>query len=348
MTVLEARQATALWITQPGHAELRCESLPPPAPDEVRVRTRYSAISRGTERLVFNGKVPAAEYQRMRCPFQDGDFPGPVKYGYSAVGVAENGPLAGQWVYCLHPHQDYFQVPTAALVPVPACTEPHRAVLAANLETAINALWDVPVRVGAQVRVVGAGMIGALVAYLAVRTVGARVQLIDIAPQRQMLAQALGVEFATPEQAQDQADVVFHASASAAGLATALRLAGREAEVVELSWYGDQPVAVPLGTSFHALRLRMISSQVGQVAPAQRPRWEPQRRLALALELLADPVLDVLLAPPQPFSQAPRALAQTCHSQDPALCQVLDYQDSFHDGENHVQRHRQPALHDRP
>jgi threonine dehydrogenase-like Zn-dependent dehydrogenase len=348
MAVLDSRQATALWITQPGRAELRTEPLPPAAADEVRVRTRYSAISRGTERLVFNGQVPPVEHQRMRCPFQAGDFPGPVKYGYSAVGVAENGPLAGQWVYCLHPHQDLFQVPATALVPVPAGTDPRRAVLAANLETAINALWDVPVRVGAQVRVVGAGMIGALVAYLAVRTAGARVQLIDVAPQRQALAQALGVAFAMPEQAQDQADVVFHASASAAGLATALRLAGREAEVVELSWYGDQPVPVPLGANFHALRLRLISSQVGQVAPAQRPRWEPRRRLALALELLADPTLDVLLAPPQPFSQAPQVLAEICRSQDPALCQVLDYQDSFHEGENHVQRHRQPALHDRP
>ena len=322
----ERREETlALWIEGPRRAALRPTELAPPGAGEVEIHAAYSGISRGTENLVFHGQVPAAEYQRMRCPFQAGSFPWPVKYGYSLVGHVRGGAADGRAVFCLHPHQARAVVPETAARALPARLPPLRAVLAANMETAINALWDAPVRPGAEVRVVGAGVIGCLVAYLAARVAGSRVQLIDLRPNRAETAQALGAAFARPEAADDGADLVFHASGSEEGLACAMALAGDESEIVELSWYGNRSVAVPLGGGFHSRRLSLRSSQVGQVAPVQRPRWSHARRLDLALELLCDPVLDCLVHDPQPFSAAPAVLAATCEDGADRFCQPLQY-----------------------
>lgn len=267
--------------------------------DEALVRTLWTGISRGSERLVADGAVPTSERERMRAPFQVGDFPWPVRYGYMAVGVVEQGPpeLQRAEVYCLHPHQDRFVVPAAALTPLPPGLPARRAVLGANMETALNATWDADVHVGDHVTVVGAGVVGAAIAYLAQRIAGTQVTLVDVNAARADLARSLGVAFETPDGAlpSDQ-DVVFHTSATEAGLALALGVAGKEARVVELSWYGDRAPRVPLGAAFHARRLQLVCSQVGEVAPARRARWSRTRRLALALELLCDPILDVLLS----------------------------------------------------
>lgn len=303
--------ATALWITAPGSATLRTERLPEPAADEVRVRTLYSGISRGTEALVLRGGVPPSQYARMRAPFQAGDFPAPVKYGYASVGVVEAGPdaLRGEHVFCLYPHQDRYIVPAAAVHPLPEGLPPSRAVLAANVETAVNALWDASPRVGERLVVIGAGVVGCLVAALGTGIPGCTVQLVDIDPERAAVAAALGVPFATPEQAQGEADRVFHASASEGGLHQALALAGNEAEIVELSWYGDRAVRLPLGEAFHSRRLTLRSSQVGQIAPALRPRWDHARRLDLALRLLAaNRAWEVLIDDESPFEALPRTL----------------------------------------
>lgn len=306
--VLHAR---ACWLVQAGRAELRTQALQQPADGEVLVRTLHSGISRGTETLVFRGEVPASEHQRMRAPFQQGDFPWPLTYGYSSVGVVEQGPpaLRGRAVFCLHPHQDRYVVPAAAVHPLPEDVPPARAVLAANLETAVNALWDGAPRVGDRIAVVGGGAVGLLVAWLAGRLPGCRVQLVDLQPARAALAQRLGVGFALPDDASGDADLVVHASGQGAGLQTALRLAGFEATVLELSWYGTRAVELPLGQAFHARRLVLKSSQVGHVAAARRARWDHARRLQLALRLLADPVLDALVTGASPFDELPALLA---------------------------------------
>ena len=241
--------ARACWVVAPGRAELRDEVLPPLAEGQVRVRSLHSGVSRGTEGLVFRGEVPPSEYERMRAPFQQGAFPGPVKYGYVSVGTVEHGPAAlqGRTVFCLHPHQTRFQVPADAVLPLPDSVPPGRAVLAALLETAINALWDAAPRIGDRVAVVGGGTLGLLVAWLAARVPGCRVQVVDTVPARAEVAAALGAGFALPDAATPEADLVVHASGQAAGLATALGLAGVEATVLELSWYGSRAVAVPLG-----------------------------------------------------------------------------------------------------
>ncbi|WP_069046475.1 zinc-dependent alcohol dehydrogenase [Hydrogenophaga sp. RAC07] len=319
--------AQACWTVAPGRAEVRNQALPALADGEVRVRTLHTGVSRGTEGLVFRGEVPASEAQRMRAPFQQGDFPGPVKYGYVNVGVVEAGPaeLLGRTVFCLYPHQTVFQVPADAVLPLPAGVPPARAVLAANLETAINALWDASPRLGERIAVVGGGTLGLLVAWLAARLPGCEVQVVDTEAGRADVAQALGASFALPADARPDADLVVHTSGQGAGLATALRLAAFEATVLELSWYGNRAVSVPLGEAFHSQRLTLKSSQVGHVATAQRGRWSHRRRLELALSLLTDPALDCLITHSAPFHELPTVLERLATGGGDTLCHRIDY-----------------------
>ena len=320
-------EALAFWVVAPGRGELRREPLPEAGPGEILVETLASGISRGTETTVFQGRVPESQHRVMRAPHQAGEFTFPVKYGYSSVGMVAAGPddWLGRRVFCLHPHQDRYVVPRRTVVAVPANVPDARAVLAANMETVVNALWDASPRIGDRVTVVGAGVIGALAAAVAARIPGTAVQLVDINPDKAEMAGALGVSFAPPNVATPRADLVIHASATAEGLAGALDLAGFEATVVELSWYGDREVAIPLGESFHSRRLRLVSSQVGAIATAQRARWDRRRRLALALDLLADARFDVLLAPALPFAQLPEIMAKLAAQPSKVMCQVIAY-----------------------
>jgi threonine dehydrogenase-like Zn-dependent dehydrogenase len=321
------RQARAFWVTAPGQGAIRSEPLPPRAAGAVLVRTLYSGISRGTEALVFNGRVPASEYQRMRAPFQAGDFPAPVKYGYASVGEIEEGPdhVKGRPVFVLFPHQTAYVVPLEAVHPLPRDVMPERAVLAANMETAVNALWDARPAVGDRIAVVGAGTVGCLVAWLAARIAGCEVELIDVNPRRADVAAALRVGFALPASASPGADLVVHASGSPAGLALALRVAGFESTVVELSWYGTTTVPLALGEDFHARRLTLKSSQVGHVASSQRARWDSGRRMATALRLLADPSLDALISGESPFERLPEVMTRLAASPGDELCHRVRY-----------------------
>lgn len=309
---MTARLAHAFWTTAPGQGEIRDIALPDCRDGDVRVRTLYSAISRGTESLVFRGDVPASEHDRMRAPWQDGDFPFPVKYGYINVGRVEQGPdaLSGRTVFCLYPHQTEYVVPATAVTPLPGDLPPQRAVLTANMETAVNVVWDAAPLPGDRIAVIGAGTVGCLVAWLAASVAGCRVQLIDTNTARATVAEALGVEFQTPTSAHGDADLVIHTSGNPAGLTTALSLAGYEARIVEASWFGSRDVALPLGGSFHSRRLCLVSSQVGQIAPAQRARWDYPRRLRLALSLLAAEELDVLITNESDFYQLPVILGE--------------------------------------
>jgi 2-desacetyl-2-hydroxyethyl bacteriochlorophyllide A dehydrogenase len=319
--------ARAFWIAAPGIGEIRTERLPSPSGDQVAVRALYSGISRGTEALVFLGRVPPSEFERMRAPFQAGEFPAPIKYGYANVGIVEEGPseLRGRHTFALYPHQTRYVVPVQAVHVLPDTVPAERAVLAANLETAINAIWDARPHVGDRISVVGGGTIGCLIAWLAGRIGGCDVELVDINPSRAAVARALGVRFVSPASASENADIVFHASGSASGLDVALRVAGFESTIVEASWYGDVPVAAALGGAFHARRLTLRSSQVGHVAAAQRARWDTRRRLALALTLLADPVLDVVITGESEFDALPRVMADLATAPGDTLCHRIAY-----------------------
>lgn len=307
---------------------MRSETLAALAPGAVRVRALHGALSRGTEALVFAGRVPESEFDRMRPPFMGGAFPFPVKYGYSVVGLIEAGPteLRDKIAFALHPHQSRFDVPAASVVALPDGVAPARAVLAANMETALNALWDAEPKRGDRIAIVGAGVVGALVGYLSQRTIpDVEVTLVDINPARAEIARTLGVKYAAPEAAPRECDLVVHTSATAAGLVTALNLARDEAIVLEMSWYGAADVAVPLGGAFHSRRLRLVSSQVGKVAPSHRVNWTHRMRLEAALAYTADPRLDALLAPAVAFADLPARLPQILAPGSGILCQRIDY-----------------------
>lgn len=319
--------AQALWYVGPNRAEIRAVRLPPLPEGQLRVRALYGAISRGTEALVAAGKVPISEYQRMRGPHMGGAFPFPVKYGYSTVGKVEAGPepMIGRTVFALHPHQTRFDVPPEFTAVVPPDITLSRAVLAANMETALNATWDAAPGPAGRIAVIGAGVVGALVAFLCARIDDAEVTLIDINPAREELAKALGVAFALPDDAPHDCDYIFHTSASAAGLTTAINIAADEATIVEMSWYGAGIVSVPLGGAFHSRRLKLISSQVGKVAPSHRATWTPQRRLEAAVKLTAHPDLDALLRPAVDFHDLPEAIPDILKPQSGVLCQLIFY-----------------------
>lgn len=331
----------AFWTVAPGRGEIRELELAPPAAGEVRVRALFSGISRGTESLVFNGEVPESEFERMRAPFQQGEFPAPVKYGYASVGVVDSEVmgagamgtgtgdaaqgLIGRPVFCLFPHQCHYVVPAAAVVPLPEGLPLARAVLAANMETAVNALWDAAPAVGDRIAVVGGGVVGSLVAWLCSRMPGARVELIDINPARAALAEALGVSFRLPDEATPECDLVFHASGNPAGLCQALDLAGQEATVIEMSWFGRREVCLPLGGAFHARRLTLRSSQVGRIPPPRAPRWAYRQRMELALSLLADPCLDALISGESDFFDLPACMPQLLVAPGSTLCHRIRY-----------------------
>jgi len=297
-TSIDARtKALALWYTARRECNLNEVVLPALGPEDCLLTTLWSGVSRGTERLVCEGRVPCSEHERMRAPFQQGDFPFPVKYGYCAVGRVNAGPpdLLGRIAFCLHPHQDRFVAPRDRLVLVPDAVPARRAILAANLETALNAHWDAGSGPADRIVIVGGGVLGLLVAWLAARLPGAEVTLIDVEPSRAKLAAQLGFGFALPEGAPHDADIVFHTSATAAGLETAIAAAGTEARIVELSWYGEGAVPALLGGAFHARRLQLISSQVGLVPASRRARWSYARRAEAAMALLTDDKLDALI-----------------------------------------------------
>ncbi len=323
-------EATAFWIEKPGVGVLRSEQLKSPGKGDVLVRTLYSAVSRGTESSVFAGRVPAGERERMRAPFQDGDFPGPVKYGYLNVGVVEKGPasLYGRTVFTLFPHQSAFVVPADAVVPVPDGIPARRAVLAGAVETAVNVLWDAAPLVGDRVMVVGAGMIGCCVARLAHGILGVDVVLVDLDPSRRVVADSLGVAFADPADAPHDQDLVINTSGSDAGLQLALETVVTEGEVIEASWYGDRPATLMLGADFHSRRLTIRSSQVGAVGARRHGSRTTRDRLAFALRLLDDPAFDALLTDESSWRELPGVMARLADGSSTALCHTIDWRET--------------------
>ncbi|MGW3914132.1 FAD-dependent oxidoreductase [Streptomyces sp. NPDC005070] len=322
------RTARAFWLASPGHGEIRDVTLNEPAEGEVLVRTLYSGVSRGTETLVFRGGVPENQHASMRAPFQDGNFPAPVKYGYLSVGRVEEGSahLLGRTVFCLYPHQTRYVVPVSAVTVVPESVPASRAILAGTVETAVNALWDAAPLIGDRIAVVGGGMVGCSVAALLARFPGVRVQLVDADPARGAVARALGVDFALPEEAEGERDLVVHASATEAGLDRSLRLLAHEGTVIELSWYGDRRIALPLGEAFHSRRLTLRSSQVGSVSPSARAGRTYADRLALALDLLAEPAFDALITGECSFGELPDVMGELASGSIPALCHRVAYE----------------------
>jgi threonine dehydrogenase-like Zn-dependent dehydrogenase len=324
---LDTTTARQFWIRSPGLGEIVAADLAPRQEDEVTVRTLYTGVSRGTEALVFRGEVPESQRDAMRAPFQEGDFPGPVKYGYASVGEVVEGPagLRGRTVFCLYPHQDIYRVPAHAVTPLPDGVSAGRAILAANAETALNAVWDGRPGPGDRIVVVGLGVVGLLVAWLCEQLPGTEVLAFDVDPARAGVAEALGVSFTVDSPAGADADLVVHASGSEEGLRTALASAGLEATVLELSWFGSRSVSLPLGEAFHIRRLTLKSSQVGRLPADRAPRWSHRRRMETALRLLTDPRLDALISGESDFEELPQVLETLARGPAGALCHRIRY-----------------------
>ncbi len=321
------REARAFWVRAAGSGEIRRTDVAAQRPGDVLVRTLHTAVSRGTESIVFGGHVPPNQYSQMRAPFQEGEFPGPVKYGYLNVGVVEAGPahMVGRTVFCLYPHQTAYVVPAAAVTPVPDGVPPARAVLAGTVETAVNALWDAAPLIGDRIAVIGAGMVGCCTARLLARFPAADVTLVDVDTERASVAHDLGVDFAPPAGAPRDVDLVVHASGTAAGLQLALELLRPEGTVLDLSWYGDAPVPLHLGEAYHSRRLTIRSSQVGLVSPARRSSRTTADRMSLALDLLRDDAFDAVLAGPTPFAELPQLMAAMATGDVKGVCQTISY-----------------------
>ena len=326
---MSTSEALAFWLCEPGVGEVRRVRVPAPRPGEVLVRTTHTGVSRGTETLVFEGRVPQSQYDVMRAPFQEGDLPAPVKYGYLNVGVVEEGAasLLGRTVFCLYPHQTAYVVPASAVTLVPEGVPARRAVLAGTVETAVNALWDARPLIGDWVTVVGGGMVGCCVARLLARIPGLDVTLVDVDESRAEVADALGVRFALPDDAPGDRDLVLHASATSEGLQASLDLLAPDGEVVDLSWYGDSETTLSLGGSFHSRRLAIRASQVGEVARARRGRRTTAERLGLALDLLRDPAFDALLTGTSGFAELPQVMGKLSDGSLPSLCRTITYDD---------------------
>ena len=317
--------ARAFWSNGDGTGQISPTAVLSDT-EKVVVKSHWSALSKGTETLVYTGRVPASEYQRMRCPFQEGAFPGPVKYGYMAVGEVLSGPLpVGTMVFALHPHQDVFSLPGEAVLEIPSDISPRRAVLAANMETALNGLWDSGIGPGDRVAIVGAGVVGLMVARLASLIPGCDVTLFDIDRDKAEIATTLGTNFTSSASDLGEADLVFHCSGAPSGLETALGACGFEAKLVEMSWYGSQPVTAPLGADFHAKRLTLTSSQVGAVSPGHRPRWTHRRRLEKAINLLADSAWDALISDEIPFDSLPDAMHAIAKREKNPVAMIIRY-----------------------
>ncbi|WP_426998182.1 zinc-dependent alcohol dehydrogenase [Pseudarthrobacter sp. N5] len=327
MSSTQQPEATAYWTVGQDQGELRTEDLPAPGPEEAVVRALYSGISKGTELIVHAARVPQRVAQEVRAPHQEGSFPSPVKFGYLSVGIVEQGPedWTGRTVFCLHPHQDRYVVSTSELTRIPDGVPSRRAVLTGTVETAVNALWEAGPRLGDRIAVIGAGLVGGMVAALLRTFPLARLQLIDVDPARRKLADALGMAFALPADALPDCDIVFHCSASQEGLGRALQLVGDEGEIIEMSWYADNKVTLPLGEDFHARRLSIRASQVGVVARSRRHRRSKADRLDLAVSLLKDPVFDVFLTGESPFTDLPDVVQQLARGELEALCHVISY-----------------------
>ncbi len=279
--------ARALWHNSPFDSTLRREVLADSKDGELLLRSMFSLVSQGTERLVACGAVPESLYGSMRVPYMGGNFSFPVKYGYALVGEVLNQghPWQGRAVFVMHPHQDYCVVAQRDCFCLPANVSPRSAVLAANLETAVTALWDARPLLGERVLVVGFGLLGALTALLLKRFPGLDLWISEPNSYRKDLAKKMGFHLWEGQHV-GEFDLCVHSSATEDGLQMALDVLGREGRVLELSWYGNKRSALSLGEAFHHKRLRIISSQVAHLPSDMQARWGYARRKELVFKLL--------------------------------------------------------------
>ncbi|HSK99123.1 MAG TPA: zinc-binding alcohol dehydrogenase [Rubrobacteraceae bacterium] len=313
-------EARAVWFAAAHTAELRTEEVPLPGPGEVRVKTIASAISHGSEMLVYRGEVPGS--LDLDLPTLSGSYALPIKFGYATVGrVLEAGPGAalapGAPVFVHHPHQDVFVVPSDLPVRLPDDLDPTTGLFFANAETALGVVHDATLRLGETAVVFGQGVVGLLVTHLLKLAGAGRVLAVDPLEKRRELALESGADEALPPgdlpdrifAATDGrgADVAVEVSSSGAALQTAVDAVADEGTVVVASWYGTKDVSLSLGGRFHRGRVKLRSSQVGRINPELLPRWDRARRTQTVLRLLPGLRPEKLISHRIPLGDAPAA-----------------------------------------
>ena len=312
----------ALWHETTEHSTIRSVQIPMDS-SKVLVDARYSLISIGTELLVARGNVPPQLQVDMDVPYMEGDLMLPVKYGYSLVGVDTSTNTA---VHLMHPHQDKCHVDRLSLFEIPDDVPLKRAALASNLETVLNATWDAAVSPGERVLIVGFGLIGSLIARVVADIPGVELIVAEVNPARARLASEMGFEtIEIPLPASAPFDLAFNTSASGKGLQTALDMVGLEGRVIELSWYGNQQVSMSLGGEFHALRKRILSSQVSRIPAHMASRWNFKRRKEAVFRLLQNPAFDQHITHEITLDEAPLLFEQWRKQVPDGLGYVIRY-----------------------
>lgn len=319
-------QSKSLWFKNQFHAVMETEMLPVLPPNKKKnsclIKTLFTAISPGTEYLVYSGGVPKKLYVEMRCPYMGGDFSFPIKYGYSLVGQVLDGPtsLKGKLIHTLHPHQDYARISAEDVYVIPDGISPQRATLASNMETALNAIWDSGVNIGDKVLIVGFGIIGSLIARILSFIPQVEVDVLDVQPAKITLIEQLGFSI-YKEEKEKKYDLAFHTSGSGPGLQTSINNVGLEGKIIETSWYGDKEVNLCLGETFHSQRKLIISSQVSHLPACKSARWDYKRRKEVVFQLLLHPEFDAHITHTIAFHNLPKLFQSLKKNR----CQELSY-----------------------
>lgn len=315
---------TSLYFVAPSTAEIREEPLPPPAPGEALVETLLSAVSPGTEMLVYRGQAPADMAVDDTISALGGTFGFPIKFGYATVGrVAELGEgvdksWLGRVVFAFNPHESHFVAPVSTLIPLPDGIDPENAVFMPNMETAVSFLMDGKPVIGERVAVIGQGVVGLLTTALLGEMPLSALVAVDPIAMRRAWALRLGATSTTaPEAAGDflgpcpgaktGADLTYELSGNPRALDLAIDLTGEYGRIVIGSWYGNKPVAVDLGGRFHRAHIRLIGTQVSALSSEWLGRWTKERRLAVAWEMLRRHRPERLITHRIPIARAPEA-----------------------------------------
>jgi 2-desacetyl-2-hydroxyethyl bacteriochlorophyllide A dehydrogenase len=337
----------SLYFTGPYQVSVQEERLPPPAEDQVVVQTQVSAISPGTEMLIYRGQAPTDIPVDETIPDLAGDFGFPLKYGYAAVGrvVAWGAYVDPEWhnrlVFAFHPHESHFLTSPAELIPVPPGVSPEEAAFLPNVETAVNFLMDGQPLVGEQLAVFGQGVVGLLTTALLARFPLARLVTLDRYPLRRGKSLDMGAHVSldpTAPDALDQvsalvqkgrfypgADLTYELSGNPGALDQAIAATGFNGRVVVGSWYGQKRANVDLGGRFHRSRVRLISSQVSTIAPEWSGRWTKSRRLDLAWQMLQQVKPAQLITHRFPINQASQAYVLLDQHPEKAIQVMLTY-----------------------
>jgi 2-desacetyl-2-hydroxyethyl bacteriochlorophyllide A dehydrogenase len=325
-----------VWFPRARSVELREERVEGPGPGEIRVRALLSALSHGTERLVYRGEVD--RHLALDLPSLAGGYGFPVKFGYAsvgrvtAVGADIDAISEGDLVFALHPHQTEYVVSASLAHRLPADTRPEAGVFLANVDTAFNVLLDARARPQEVAIVFGQGVVGLLITQL-LRRAGLRVIAIEPAPIRRAMSGRCGAVAITPAQieviremtAGRGADLAIDASGNPNALQQAIDAVAVEGRIIVCSWYGAKRVSLDLGGNFHRGRLTIRSSQVGGIDPALAPRWDRARRLAAATDLLDDLILADLITHRIAFARAAEAYKLLDERADETIQVVLTY-----------------------